>query len=436
MTYDQEKSPLAAVTIIDRRLSGKNKSIGNRERFLERYKTQIRRAVDKAIGKKDIKDIHIDNEVHIPRRDMGEPVFEHAKSGGKRWSVHPGNDETKHSTGDHIARPQGGSGRGSGASNSGEGEDDFMFTLSKEEFWNIFFEDMALPNIARTQLAATPEWKYARAGFTSTGSPNNLSVVRTFRNSLGRGVAFGKLSHEREIDELEQELLALEPLSYSDPDLYEVECVRIEDEIARLRNKINVIPYIDTIDLKYRSSVRVPKPIFKAVMFCVMDVSGSMDEERKDLSKRFFVLLYLFLTRHYEKIELVFIRHHTVADEVDQETFFHGTEMGGTVVSSGLLKMKEIIDARYPSSEWNIYGAQASDGDNYQNDNALTQEVLAEQILPLVRYFAYIQVVDEEQGLWDVYSEVAASFQNFAMEKVTKRDEVYPVLHDLFKKEG
>jgi uncharacterized sporulation protein YeaH/YhbH (DUF444 family) len=180
----------------------------------------------------------------------------------------------------------------------------------------------------------------------------------------------------------------------------------------------------------------VPVPSAKAVMFCLMDVSGSMDEARKDMSKRFFMLLYLFLTRHYEKIELVFIRHHTQASEVSEEEFFHATETGGTVVSSALTLMHEIVRARFPSSEWNIYGAQASDGDNWHQDSGRCRELLTEHLLPLVRYYAYVQVADAEQNMWEEYSQLVGTHKNFAMRKVADAQDIYPVFRDLFKKEG
>jgi hypothetical protein len=171
-------------------------------------------------------------------------------------------------------------------------------------------------------------------------------------------------------------------------------------------------------------------------MFCLMDVSGSMDEGRKELSKRFFILLYLFLTRHYEKIEIVFIRHHTQAQEVDEVNFFHARETGGTVVSSALVLMDEIIRARYSPSEWNIYGAQASDGDNWHHDSGRCRELLQQKILPACRYFAYVQVAEEEQNLWEEYTQLAQAMGQFAMRKATSADQIYPVFRDLFKKEG
>ncbi|RZL47765.1 MAG: YeaH/YhbH family protein, partial [Variovorax sp.] len=207
-------------------------------------------------------------------------------------------------------------------------------------------------------------------------------------------------------------------------------------EIAEARRTAKHVPYIDPIDLRFRNRVRVPVPSAKAVMFCLMDVSGSMDESRKDMSKRFFMLLYLFLTRHYEKIELVFIRHHTQAQEVSEEEFFRATETGGTVVSSALVLMEEIVRARYPSGEWNIYGAQASDGDNWHQDSGRCRKMLDESILPLVRYYAYVQVADAEQNLWQEYAQLAAIKTNFAMRKVASAQDIYPVFRDLFKKEG
>jgi uncharacterized sporulation protein YeaH/YhbH (DUF444 family) len=220
------------------------------------------------------------------------------------------------------------------------------------------------------------------------------------------------------------------------PDGLEHEIKDVEQRIEFLRAKIKAIPYLDPIDLRYRSRVRVPVPTSKAVMFCLMDVSGSMDEGRKELSKRFFILLYLFLTRHYEKIDIVFIRHHTQAAEVDEQNFFHATETGGTVVSSALVLMEEIARARYPASEWNIYGAQASDGDNWHHDSGRCRELLADRILPLCRYFAYVQVAEEEQNLWEEYSQLAAEHPSFAMRKVTEASQIYPVFRELFKKEG
>ena len=420
---------MALQSIVDRRLAGKNKSIGNRERFLRRYKDQVKDAVKRAIDGRSIRDIERGEEIHIPKRDMSEPVFSHG-SGGVREVVHPGNQDFIR--GDRIARPKGGGGGGSGkgqASDQGEGEDDFVFALSRDEFMQIFFEDLALPHLVRTQLAEMTDWKSQRAGYSNDGTPNNLHVVRSMRGAIGRRIAIGAGSR-RELGDMRERLSELEVVGCED------EAAALRLEIAALVAKIQRIPYLDPIDLRFRNHVRMPQPTSKAVMFCLMDVSGSMDEDRKGLCKRFFILLHLFLTRHYEKIDLVFIRHHTQAQEVDEQNFFHARETGGTVVSSALVLMEEIIRARYDPSQWNIYGAQASDGDNLHHDSGRCRQLLAEKILPLCRYFAYVQVARQEQNLWEEYTQLLTSHRHFAMRKATSADQIYPVFRDLFKKEG
>ena len=422
--------------IVDRRLAGKNKSIGNRERFLRRHKEQIRDAVRRAIDGRGIRDVERGEDIRIPKKDLSEPVFGHG-SGGVRDVVHPGNQDFVR--GDRIDRPKGGQGGGGGskgqASDSGEGEDDFVFALSKEEFMQVFFEDLALPNLVRTQLAEVPEWKSHRAGFSSDGTPNNLHVVRSMRGALGRRIALGT-APRRELQALQDALAQAERALLPDDEVAHAEVVALRERVAQMRARVERIPYLDPIDLRYRSRIKVAVPTSQAVMFCLMDISGSMDESRKELSKRFFILLYLFLTRHYEKIELVFIRHHTQAAEVDEQNFFHARETGGTVVSSALVLMEEIIRARYSPSEWNIYGAQASDGDNWHHDSGRCRELLSDKLLPLVRYFAYVQVAEEEQNLWEEYTHVGEVHRHFAMRKATEASQIYPVFRDLFKKEG
>ncbi len=419
-----------ALQIIDRRLAGKNKSVGNRERFVRRYKDQIAEAVRRAVSKRDIRHIEQAENITIPRRDIREPVFHHGQ-GGINDTVHPGNVD--HVRGDRIARPKGGGGAGGGAqaSDSGEGEDDFTFTLTKEEFMQLFFEDLALPRLLRTHIGETPQYKTRRAGYSHDGTPNNLAVLRTMRGALGRRIALTKAPH-RQLQALQAQLdtLLAEDDGTSEP------VARLRQRIDALKARMAQVAFLDPIDLRFRNRTKVPVPSSQAVMFCLMDVSGSMDQKRKDLAKRFFILLYLFLTRHYEKIDIVFIRHHTQAAEVSEDEFFHSTESGGTVVSSALVLLDQIVRARYPAGDWNIYVAQASDGDNFHDDSGNCRRLLADKILPLTRYFAYVQVAQEEQNLWEEYSQLPPLFPHFAMRKVSGPGEIYPVFRDLFKKEG
>ena len=414
--------------VIDRRLAGKNKSIGNRERFLRRYRDQIKDAVRKAVGDRSIRGIEEGTDITLPRRDVSEPVFNHGP-GGTREMVHPGNQE--YVKGDRIAKPQGGgSGAGKGASGDGSSDDEFVFRISRDEFMNYFFDDLALPRLIRTQLLAdAPEWKSRRAGYVSEGNPTSLHVVRSMRTALGRRIAMGGETRIQ-LRKLQEYLKQLTQRG----DAPEAELAAVKAEIQVLKDRLKRVPFLDPFDLRYRNRIREPVPTSKAAMFCLMDVSGSMDEARKDLAKRFFILLYLFLTRHYQQTDVIFIRHHTQAAEVTEDEFFHATESGGTVVSSALTLMHEVIRARYNSSEWNIYGAQASDGDNWQQDSSKCRELLDSKLLPLCRYFAYVQVADEDQNLWEEYTRVRDANPHFAMQKIITPSQIFPVFRDLFKK--
>ncbi|MEZ5448877.1 MAG: YeaH/YhbH family protein [Thiolinea sp.] len=413
--------------IVDRRLNSKNKSLVNRQRFLKRYHKQIREAVSDAVSRRNITDMEQGDSITIPKRDISEPVFRHGQ-GGKRDIVHPGNKEFVQ--GDRIQRPPGGGGGGSGsgeASNSGEGMDDFVFQISQSEFLEYLFEDLALPNMVKRQLIGSDSFDMRRAGFSEVGNPNQINIVRTMRSAQARRLALSGKSRRRR-----REVMALlDEMPEHHPQRPE-----LEEELVRLNRRLAAVPYLDDFDLKYNLHVKVPKPSPKAVMFCVMDVSGSMTQDIKDTAKRFFFLLYLFLKKNYEKIDVVFIRHHTQAQEVDEETFFYSRETGGTVVSSALTLMGEIIAERYSPDEWNIYGAQASDGDNWQEDNERCHKALTKAILPMVQYFTYIEIGDREpQGLWRLYEHLTGDYADrFAIQRVRDNAEIYPVFRELFRK--
>ncbi|MEH8018096.1 YeaH/YhbH family protein [Rheinheimera muenzenbergensis] len=417
---------------IDRRLNGKNKSAVNRQRFIRRYKQQIKKAVSDAINKRSVTDISSGESVTIPSKDITEPFF-HQGKGGKRQIVHPGNDQF--SPGDRIKRPQGGSGGGAGqgdASDQGEGSDDFVFSISKDEYLDLLFEDLELPNLKKNQLDKLVLYKTVRAGYRSEGVPSNIDIVRSLRGSLARRVAMtaGKKALLRE---LEQQLAALEREPVPD----QQQLRQLLTEIAELKQRIAAVPFIDSYDLRFRNFQKRPEPTSKAVMFCLMDVSGSMDQATKDMAKRFYILLYLFLSRSYKNVEVVYIRHHTQAKEVDEQEFFYSQETGGTIVSSALKLMHEIVLQRYNPAEWNIYAAQASDGDNWTDDSAPCADWLTSKLLPLVRYYAYIEITPRaHQSLWHEYEKLLPTFDNFAIQHIKDISDIYPVFRQLFKKQA
>lgn len=414
---------------IDRRLNSKNKSAVNRQRFVRRFKAQIKRAVNEAAGKRSITDIERGEKVSIPTKDTSEPRLRHGR-GGQWEATHTGNKEFV--TGDRIKR-EGGEGVGSGgqASNSGSGTDEFEFELSREEFLELFFEDLALPNLVKTQLTEIPNRKFVRAGFVPYGTPANLSVIRSLRTAHTRRIAFGG-TYKEQLRQAESQLKErMLTMDESNP-----EVKALKTTIENLRKKLGKIAFIDPLDLRYRNRIQQNLPGTRAVMFCLMDVSGSMDEVKKDIAKRFFILLYLFLTRNYEKIDLVFIRHHTTAKEVDEKEFFYSRETGGTVVSSALEKMQEIVQARYATAEWNIYAAQASDGDNWSADSPYCQELLLKKLMPQVQYYAYVEIMPRyHQSLWESYLTVKEGYSNFAMQTINELIDIYPVFRELFRRQ-
>jgi hypothetical protein len=429
--------------IIDRRPNGRRKSVSNQQRFLKRYKAQVREAVARAVSQRKIADTDRGGNVSIPARDLREPSFS-LGSGGLQERVLPGNEQF--TTGDRIPRPPGGGGgSGSGkAGDSGEGEDSFSFALSREEFLEFFFEDMALPDLVKTQLAQIPQTRMRRGGYRSDGTPSNLSIMRTMRESLARRIALAAPHRERLAQVDEQIAAERARCPQADPGIglvsnhEPIESEHLTElllERDRLLGRIARVPFIDEFDLRYNNRVPQPRPISQAVMFCLMDVSGSMDEHRKDLAKRFFILLHLFLTRHYERIEIVFVRHHTVAAEVDEEGFFHSRESGGTLVSSALELTLEIMKARYPTDQWNLYVAQASDGDNWESDCPRCHELLLNEILPRVQYYCYVEVDSAQpQSLWETFESVRTSVRNLALGRILTRADVYPVLRELFSR--
>ncbi len=411
--------------VIDRRLNDRNKSAVNRERFMRRYKAHIQRAVGDMVAERSIKEMERGGTVKIPTKDITEPAFRHGK-GGDHETIHPGN--RKFQKGDQMERPKGGQGQGDGEEGGdGEGEDSFSFALSREEFMAIFFDDLALPNLIRTSVGDIAEYKLQRAGYTHSGAPTNMSIPRSLRQALGRRVALtGSL--KRRLSELE----VREPEASS-----AVEEEKLALETLELRKRIKRVPFLDDIDLRYRHRVKVAVPRSQAVMFCLMDVSGSMDENKKDLAKRFFTLLYMFLSRKYEKVAVVFVRHTDDAEEVDEERFFHDPKSGGTVVLSALHLMGKIMAERFPHEQWNIYGAQASDGDAFGADPEKSRTYLEDELMPKLRHFAYVEIDTAHSRLSTLaaaYSRITST--HFDMAEVQERSDIYPVFRKLFSKKA
>jgi len=429
---------------VDRRLNPKDKNLGNRQRFMRRARAQIKKVVEESIKNRSITNVDEGETISIPTKGIGEPRFVHSPTGGRRERVFTGN---KHfNQGDRIDKPnQGGGEGGKQASDQGEGEDAFTFHLSREEFLDIYFEDLELPDLVKKDLKEIQAFAYRRAGFSLSGIPNQISIRRTIRNSYSRRLALHRPGIQQ-VKALEDEIENLEEAGpQSEEELARI--VGLKEELNRIEQIRTGIPYLDPVDIRYKRLEKTPKPNTKAVMFCLMDVSGSMGEREKELAKRFFILLHLFLRRRYEQTDIVFIRHTHEASEVDEETFFYSRESGGTVVSTALKEMQRVLRERYPADAWNIYAAQASDGDNFPDDGDRCVKLLNHEIMPLCQYFAYVEIVDEREldmfqsssggaELWQSYRTVRDEWKNFEMKHIARPSDIYPVFRELFTKQN
>lgn len=422
--------------IVDRRLSGRNKSVPNRVRFMERVRANIARQVKDLISKGDISTIfETTKKITIPVGDISEPMPALSRQEGVVTGVVTGNASFR--VGDRIPKPRQGGGQGgngSGAGNEGDGADDFMFTLTRDEFLKYFFEDLELPNLNNTDIAVIDEYKSRKAGYSASGSPSNLSLLQTMKASTGRRVAL-RAAKKRKLRELEMELVGTEDhvtLGKIDRVEGERRIAELEAEIAALKKAIKKVPFVDEIDLRYRNTIQDPVPNTQAVMFCMLDVSGSMSQWHKDIAKRFFMLLYLFLHKRYERVEIVFIRHSHVAEEVDEQRFFYDAASGGTVVSSGLELIANIIKERYDRKRYNIYIAQASDGDNWGDDDVKVIEMMDNQLLPMSQFYFYVEIskTGTDGDLWHAFKKITST--NFDAVKATSAAEVYQVFRKLF----
>jgi hypothetical protein len=464
-------------TIVDRRGQSRGKELPSRERFMkrlkQRHKQRVKDAVNKKISEGNITDMGKGGTgITVPRRDTREPHIVHGQ-GGVTDRAFPGNKQFQQ--GDILPKPPGGSGRGTQGSPDGEGEDDFVW-ISEEEFFNVIFEDLELPNLTKQCKDATSDiTRPRRAGFTNDGAPNQLDVVRSKKRRMQRLFAAEAPFNRREIELLEEKENILKPyvsmadmadaqisekgssewtslkitlrnarervgeLEAAAEGLFSEEdnarLAEIEEEIKGIDEARRKVPkWNESTDLRFRFYEQEPVPINKAVMFCLMDVSASMDQETKDRAKLFYVLLYRFLQRHYDQTDIVFIRHTQDAKEVDEKEFFYGKETGGTRVSSALDLMLKTIKDRYPENEWNIYGAQASDGDNWSDDDPICDDLIRKVLEKSQAYF-YTEITERgPQGLWNTYEAVAEEYNHFYMGRIESRQDIYPVFREFFKK--
>ncbi len=425
-----------------------DKYIQDKIRFRNLYIDRIRKAMHDKIASDSLENLGKGVlHVPLPKDTTHEPIFHHAEDGSFH-KVFPGN--VKFDVGDRIDKPPGGGrGRGGKPSDDGEGEDDFVW--SEADVMEILFEGRSLPDLTKLKAQHVKLKENVHSGYTNKGPSHRMDMARTNKKRRNEEMILTKVSERRIINNLSEqfnilgkqvqgaELLDMSLKTKEEKDeiaqrilnftlkgnpggleLPESAVMALDMAVSALkRDVIGLLPpddrgRIEDLDnmlseqfklqgkagdyrdrhLTYEYDDEVPKPAAKAVMLCEMDVSGSMDQETKNTAKVFYWLLSKFLRKCYDQVEIVYISHTTQAQEVDEKTFFYGQESGGTLVSSCLQLAKEIIEKRYPPGEWNIYGAQASDGDSTSSDNVEVRKLMLE-LLPMLQAHYYIETPNE-----------------------------------------
>ena len=414
-------------TIIDRRFDDSGKNTTNKEKFHRKVKKAMKEALNEGILSRKIEDVKKEQKVRIKQDSLDEPAFGFDMEANNWDTILPGNKNLN--KGDLIDKPRkGGSGSRAGR---GRKDDEFSFILSADEFISLLFEDCELPDLVKTTLDESEVYETKFMGYSNYGNPSNISIIRSFQNSLLRHISW-MTALEEEIKLLEQEQKDAKKKRQSAKIAFILEKLI---ELTRLKSDI---PHMDDMDLRYRHYERIKVPATTAVMFCVMDTSGSMDSDMKSLAKKFFILLHLFLKKNYERVQLVFVRHTDSAKEVSEENFFSDRESGGTMISSALELVNKIIDDRFNTTQYNIYIAQASDGDNWGDDNAVCEKLLKMELLKKIQYMCYITVTGTYARGASAYEkmigQLSKNWKNVASGTVKTSTDIYPVFQKLFEK--
>jgi sporulation protein YhbH len=344
--------------------SGKDRAAEDRRRHKELVEESIKKNIGSIIAEESIIGQSKDKKIKIPIRGIKEYRFIYGNN-----SPSAGSGDGSEKRGDRIGSEKVGK-KGDGRAGNQEGEDIYETEITIEELIKYLFEDLNLPDIDRKKLAELESIKsYKNLGYQRKGIPPRLAKKRSVIEKIKRKQAYlrnHRITDDSEVLEKNQEFA-------------------VEEDIEKKR-----FPFMED-DLRYRRVREDYKKDFNAVVICIMDVSGSMDQTKKYLARSFYFLLYQFIRLKYASVDVVFVAHTTTAKEVNENEFFHKGESGGTYISSGYEKALEIIEQRYNPASWNIYAFHCSDGDNWSEDNKKALE-LAEKLCDVCNLFGYGEI--------------------------------------------
>ncbi len=410
-----------------------DRSAGDRLRHRQKVRESIRENIADIIAEESIIGKNKDRVIKVPLRGIKEYRFvfgENAPGAG---------------TGDGNAQPgqvvgKAGQQPGQGTDQAGDkpGVDYYETDVTLEELIDIMFEDLELPNLERKALREVLSDKSSkRKGYRQVGIRVRLDKRRSAKQRVMR-----MLATQRGTTSTAPENLAPENLADTETD--EVEDI---EEVAeamgggaapglvttRVRKRF---PFHQR-DLRYKHIETDTREESNAVVICIMDTSGSMDTMKKYLARSFFFLLYQFISTRYRNVEIVFIGHHTEANEVTEEEFFHKGESGGTFISSGYVKALEIIAERYHPSLWNVYAFHCSDGDNFESDNPAALKA-AEELSEISNLFGYGEIKPlgsryYESSMLNVFRRIQNP--NFHTVLIERKEDIWPSFKAFLAKE-
>jgi len=383
------------MSIFKKHNTNADRSASDRRRHKEKIEKAIKDGIHDIVAEESIIGQSGKKKIKIPVRGIKEYrfIFDQG-NGSKGVGAAPGKDIKK---GQKIkdGKKQKGKGRPDKPGNE-KGDDSYDVEISLDELAKYLFDDLELPELEKKKSAELFSEKFKRKGYRKKGIRPRLSKKETLKNKIKRkNAAIRNKTH--------------------DPS---------EDERFTFHED----------DLKYKHIAVTKKPITSAVIFFIMDTSGSMTKRKKYLARSFFFLLYQFIRYRYQNIETVFISHTTEAVEVNEDDFFKKGSSGGTYISSGLKMAYEITKDRYPPGTWNIYTFHCSDGENWQEDNPKALEYMS-KLVDLSQLSGYIQIKAEQDKIWG--QEMAKIFSplvsdSFKVVNISGKKDVWPEFARLF----
>ncbi len=392
--------------------NGKDRAAEDKRRHKELVEESIKKNIGNIIAEESIIGQSRDKKIKIPIKGIKEYQFVYGNNG-----TSAGSGDGSEKRGDRIGEDKAGkSGKGDGQAGNQEGEDIYETEVTIEELINYLFDDLNLPDIDKKKMAEIESIRSLKnLGYQRKGIPPRLAKRRSVIEKIKRKQ--GYMRNHEEIDDTENPM----------DDNY-----TSDTEPQKKR-----FPFMED-DLRYRRVREDHKKDFNAVVICIMDVSGSMDQTKKYMARSFYFLLYQFIRMKYSNVEVVFVAHTTSAKEVNENEFFHKGESGGTYISSGYEKALEIIEQRYNPVNWNIYAFHCSDGDNWSEDNKKAVE-LARKLCDVCNLFGYGEIVP---GYYSSASTIKSEYhkninsKNFSIITMTRKEDILTGLKKLLDKEG